>query len=38
MGKSQTETDEWLRVALTGGPGRQARVREAVSRGSGRSI
>jgi hypothetical protein len=38
MVKSQTGTDERLRVALTGGPGRQARVREAVSHGPGRSI
>jgi hypothetical protein len=38
MGKSQTGTDERLRVALTGGLGRQACVREAVSRGPGRSI
>jgi hypothetical protein len=37
-GKSQTRTDERLRVTLTGGPGRQACVREAVSRGPGRSI
>jgi hypothetical protein len=37
-GKSQTGTDERLRVALTGGPGRQAHVREAVSRCPGRSI
>jgi hypothetical protein len=29
-GGNQTEKDEWLRVALTGGPGRQARVHEAV--------
>jgi hypothetical protein len=32
-GENQTGTDERLRVALTGGPGRQACVREAVSRG-----
>jgi hypothetical protein len=32
-GKSQTGTDERLRVALTGGPGHQACMREAVSRG-----
>jgi hypothetical protein len=37
-GKSQTGTDERLRVALTGGPGRQAHVREAVSRGPSHSI
>jgi hypothetical protein len=37
-GKSQTGTDERLRVALTGGPGRQACKRELVSRGPGRSI
>jgi hypothetical protein len=30
---NQTEKDERLRVALTGGPGRQACGREAVSRG-----
>jgi hypothetical protein len=30
-GKSQTGTDERLRVALTGGLGRQTRVCEAVS-------
>jgi hypothetical protein len=27
---NQTEKDEWLLVALTGGPERQVRVREAV--------
>jgi hypothetical protein len=37
-GENQTGKDERLRVALKGGPGRQARVREAVSRGLGRSI
>jgi hypothetical protein len=37
-GKSQTGTNEWLQVALTGGPRRQVRVREAVSRGLDRSI
>jgi hypothetical protein len=37
-GKSQTRMDERLRVALTGGTGHQAHVREAVSRGPGRSI
>jgi hypothetical protein len=37
-GGNQTGKDERLRVALTGGSGRQARVREAVSRGPGRSI
>jgi hypothetical protein len=37
-GKSQTGTDEGLRVALTCGPGRQACVREAVSHDPGRSI
>jgi hypothetical protein len=37
-GGNQTEGGEWLRVALTGGPWRQARVRVEVSRGSGRSI
>jgi hypothetical protein len=37
-GKSQTGTDERLRVALTGGPGHQAHVREAVSRSPSRSI
>ena len=37
-GKSQTRTDERLRVTLTSGSGRQVRVREAVSRGPGRSI
>jgi hypothetical protein len=37
-GKSQTGTDERLRVALTGGPGHQAHVCEAVSHGLGRSI
>jgi hypothetical protein len=38
MGKSHTRTDERLRVALTGEPGRQACMREAISRGPGRSI
>jgi hypothetical protein len=37
-GENQTGKDERLRVALTGGPGRQACVREAVSHGPGRSI
>jgi hypothetical protein len=37
-GENQTEADERLRVALTGGPGRQACVCEAVSHGPGRSI
>jgi hypothetical protein len=37
-GENQTGKDERLRVALTGGLGRQARVREAVCRGPGRSI
>jgi hypothetical protein len=35
---NQTGVDEQLRVVLTGGPGRQARVREVVSHGPGRSI
>jgi hypothetical protein len=34
-GGNQTGKDEWLRVALTGGPGRQARMRKAVSPRSG---
>jgi hypothetical protein len=38
MGENQTGKDERLRVALTGGSERQACVREAVSRGPGRSI
>jgi hypothetical protein len=37
-GGNQTGKDERLRVALTGGPGHQACVHEAVSRGPGRSI
>jgi hypothetical protein len=37
-GGNQTGKDERLWVALIGGPGRQARVREAVSRGLGRAI
>jgi hypothetical protein len=37
-GENQTGKDERLRVALTSGSGRQARVREAVSRGRGRLI
>jgi hypothetical protein len=37
-GENQTGKDERLRVVLTGGPGRQACVREAVSRGPGRAI
>jgi hypothetical protein len=37
-GEHQTGKGEWLRVALTDGPGRQTCVREAVSRGLGRSI
>jgi hypothetical protein len=36
--ENQTGKDERLRAALTGGIGRQTRVREAVSRGPGRSI
>jgi hypothetical protein len=37
-GRNHTGKDEWLRVALTGRPGCQTRVREAVSRGPDRSI
>jgi hypothetical protein len=37
-GGNQTRKDERLRVALTSGPGHQARVRETVSRGPGRAI
>jgi hypothetical protein len=37
-GGNQTEKDERLWVALTGGLGCQARVREVVSRGPGRAI
>jgi hypothetical protein len=37
-GENQTGKDERLWVALTGGPGCQGCVREAVSRGPGRSI
>jgi electron transfer flavoprotein alpha/beta subunit len=37
-GGNQTGKDERLRVALKGGPGCQARVHEAVSRGPGRAI
>jgi hypothetical protein len=37
-GGNQIGNDERLRMALTGGLGHQARVREAVSRGPGRSI
>jgi hypothetical protein len=37
-GENQTEKDKRLRVTLTGGSGREARVREAVSRGPGHSI
>ena len=37
-GKSQTGTDERLWVALTGGPGRQVHVREAVFHGPDRGI
>jgi hypothetical protein len=36
--ENQTKKDKRLRVTLTGGSGRQARVREAVSRGPGHSI
>jgi hypothetical protein len=35
-GGNQTEGVEWLRAALTSGPGRQVRVREEVSRGPNR--
>jgi hypothetical protein len=37
-GGNQTEGVEWLWAALTSGPGCQVCVREAVSRGPGRSI
>jgi hypothetical protein len=37
-GENQIVKDEQLRVALIGGPGCQAHVREAVSRGPDRSI
>jgi hypothetical protein len=36
--ENQTRKDERLRAALTGGPGRQACVREAVSHGPGHAI
>jgi hypothetical protein len=38
MERNQTGKDERLWVALTGGSGRQARLREAVFRGPGHSI
>jgi hypothetical protein len=37
-GENQTGNDEWLRMALTGGPGHQACGHEAVSHGLGRAI